>query len=118
MRLNLAPIIEHAEKLLAAIEVKSWHHAVNAAQACLEAMPSPAWMETEPGMASYSPFEGEANRWLNILRTNVCGWMGQLVNPDRSWEASDKWPEPNGLRLAMENLKGFVVQEVECLPRD
>ncbi len=114
MRLDLAPIIEETERLLAAIEDKSWHYACNAIQCALCAMPSASWMEREPGIATYTPLEGEANRWLNILRSGLCKWQMELVNPDRTWERSDDWPAPKALQLAVENLKGFILAEAEC----
>ena len=113
---DLPFIIQQAEKLLAAIEAKSWHHACNAAHACLCAMPSPAWAEFEPGVATYYFDESEANAALNDLRCNVCVWLSSLASNTRSWEASDEWPQPKRLKLAIEGLQRFVHAEAECSP--
>lgn len=117
--MELELILLYAGYLLEAIQNKSWHHACNAADACVRHMPSPAWMEREPGMAIYGPGEKELNVALNALRYTILTWMRAFVHPTASWEASDAWPEPNGLRMAIEKLRGFLVvpgkEEAPCL---
>ena len=116
MRLDLLPILDSASKLAEAIEVKSWHHACNAAHACLCAMPSPAWAETEPGAATYYFSEAQANHLLNQLRQAVMLWLATLVDSSRTWEASDEWPQPKRLTVAIASLRRFVPEEAECIP--
>ena len=103
MRINLALVLTEATNLLNAIEAKSWHHAVNAAHACLSAMPSPAWAEETPGYANYSPGEIEATDLCNRLRMVVMQWMAILSDPrsSRSWEKNDDWPDPKSLRAIL-----------------
>jgi len=109
MSINLQEILTQAEKLTEAIEAKSWHHAANAAHACLCAMPSPAWAESEPGLAKYGPGEASLNDWLNMLRRYVLQASLAFVDPDRSWEATDPWPTPYGLRRILAKLTGRPV---------
>lgn len=112
MRLNLAPIVEQGSRLLEAIDTKSWHHSVNAAHACLQAMPSPAWMEGAPGLAVYGIGEHDANDRLNTLRRNVLVRLLDFLDPNKTWEANDPWPEPIYLRKAVDRLAELVPQEV------
>jgi len=107
MRLNLPPILTEADKLIAAIEAKSWHHSVNAAHACLRAMPSPAWAESVPGVAQYGIGEHEAHRAVNLLRRLVMTAMLAFTDERKSWEASDEWPKPTGLRSVVDELRAF-----------
>lgn len=108
MRLeNLPEVLIEAERLISAIEAKSWHHSVNAAHKCLCVMPSPAWMEDAPGLAKYYGNEPEANRWLNRLRRNIMGCLISLLSEDRSWEATDDWPPPVNLKWAVGELRVF-----------
>jgi hypothetical protein len=74
-------------------------------------IPDPAWAEEVPGLAKYYFGEAEANAALNVLRANVCVWMANLVNPDRSWEASDEWPPSSRLQAAVEALRCFLPQD-------
>ena len=116
MRIDLPPILLAADRLLAAIEAKSWHNASREAHRCLCAMPSPAWAEETPGAAVYYFDEAEANRALNDLRCNVCVWLSSLASNTRSWEATDDWPQPKRLKMAIEGLQRFVPVEAECSP--
>jgi len=117
MRIDLAPILSEADELIAAIEVKSWHCSVNAAHACLRAMPSPAWAEATPGLAQFGPGEWEANQAVNLLRRLVMAALMAFTDERRSWEASDEWPKPTGLRAATDRLRsicsGVVIVEVQ-----
>ena len=109
--IDLARILTEAENLIAAIEAKSWHHSVNAAHACLCAMPSPAWAEREPGLAVYGPGEADLNRWVNRLRSHVMRTMEALTDPERSWESIDPWPRPVTLRHIVNSLTGRPIAQ-------
>ena len=116
MNANLGQIITLAEALQGGVEAKSWYRAASTSHRCLCAMPHPAWAEHEPGIATYGPGERELNQALNQLRYTVLTWARALIHPGASWELNDQWPEPHALREAIEGLKGFVLQEAECVP--
>ena len=105
--IDLQKILTEAENLIDAIEAKSWHHSVNAAHACLCAMPSPAWAEREPGLAVYGPGEAELNRAVNVLRKYMLQCELAMIDPDRFWESdAPQWPSPTGLRNILETMFG------------
>ncbi len=113
MRIDICPILEEAEKLIRAIEAKSWHHSVKAAHACLCAMPDPAWAEEVPGMAVYGPGEQLLNGHINILRAHVMAAMLAMLDPDGSWEVADEWPPPTKLKAAFHAMGGQLRQAAD-----
>jgi hypothetical protein len=109
MRIDIRPALRKAIALeCLGIGPKSWHNSVTFAHECLQAMPSPAWHEAAPGISQMTGFEHDANKALNGLRAQVMLWLVQLIDPRRSWEASDSWPEPEKLRDAIEALRQFA----------
>ncbi len=110
MRVDLEPIIAHATLCTDAINRKSRSMASSGIYNLLRTLPDPTWAETAPGCTIYYGEERDIALRIEALRYSALTWLRALIDPDKDWEPSAEWPQPENLIAATRELAQYVPQ--------
>ncbi len=108
MRVDVASIIEQANKFLEAINAKSRSRARSEAHKLLCALPDPTWAETVPGCSIWYGDEINDAEQIEGLRYIALTWLRSLISNTRNWEPTAEWPEPDHLVKAIRGLEWLL----------
>ncbi len=118
MRVDVVPILEHANRLEDAITRRSKSIASSTAHKLLCVLPDPTWAETAPGCSIFYNNEQGLAQAIEGLRYVALTWLRALISPDRDWEPSAEWPQPTNLIEATRELAQYGPSESVNLKED
>lgn len=110
MRIDIAAALNQSDQLIEAITRKSRSLSSSAAHRLLSSLPDPTWAETAPGCAIYYGTEAEIAPRIEALRYSALTWLRGLIDPDKDWEPSAEWPQPENLIAATRELAQYLPQ--------
>ncbi len=113
MRVDITPIVRHAENLIESITAKSRSRASSDAHKLLLRFPDPTWAETAPGCTIWYNNEQELAQAIEALRYVALTWLRALISPDRDWEPTAEWPQPDNLIEAIRELAKYTPNPTE-----
>ncbi len=113
MRVDIVPLVRHAENLTEAVAAKSRSRASSCAHKLLKLFPDPTWAETAPGCAIYYNDEQGLSQAIEGLRYVALTWLRALIDPSRDWEPTAEWPEPTNLVEATRELAKYMPVQLE-----